>query len=55
MFPENYNMNILDIVNMIPDKSMTALKERLNGCDEVSSEEAKVVMDLMNRKNDRGT
>ena len=55
LFPENYNVNILDIVNMIPDKSMTALKEQLNGCGEVSSEEAKVLMDLLNRKNNKGT
>ena len=55
LFPENGNVNILDIVNMLPDKNMMVWKEQLNGCDEVSSEEAKALMDSMQKKNDSMT
>ena len=43
LFPENTNVNILDIINMIPDKSALAWKEKLNGQMEIDSFEAKTL------------
>ena len=40
LFPENTTVNILDIINMIPDKSLVAWKKRLNGETEIDSYEA---------------
>ena len=42
-FPENSTVNILDIINMIPDKSAIAWKERLEGRTEIDSCEAKTL------------
>ena len=55
LFLENSSVNILDIINTIPDKGMTAWKEKLSGCHEVSSEDAKALMNSMKKKNDSGT
>ena len=52
LFLENSSVNILDILNTIPDKGMTAWKEKLNGHKEISSEEAKALMDSMKKKSD---
>ena len=43
LFPENTAVNILDIINMIPDKSVLAWKEKLNGEMEIDSYEAKTL------------
>ena len=41
LFPEKSTVNILDIINMIPDKSMVAWKEKLDGGTEIDSCETK--------------
>ena len=42
-FPENSTVNILDIINMISDKSAVAWKERLEGKTDIGSGEAKAL------------
>ena len=42
-FPENNTVNILDIINMIPDKSAVAWKEKLDGGTEIDSCETKTL------------
>ena len=39
MFPENNSVNISDTINMIPDKSAVAWKEKLDGRTEIDSGE----------------
>ena len=41
LFPENNNVDILDIINMIPDKSAVAWKEKLDSGPEIDSCETK--------------
>ena len=43
LFPENTTVDILDIINMIPDKSVVAWKEKLNSEMEIDSHEAKTL------------
>ena len=43
LFPENSTVNILDIINMIPDKSVVAWKEKLDGGTEIDSCETKIL------------
>ena len=43
LFPENNTVDILDIVNMIPDKSTVAWKERSDGGTEIGSCETKTL------------
>ena len=43
LFPENNTVDILDIINMIPDKSMVAWKEKLDGGTEIDSCETKTL------------
>ena len=50
LFPENNNVDILDIINTIPDKNATASKEKLNGYMEISSKEVKALMNSMRRE-----
>ena len=42
-FPENNTVNILDIINMITDKSVVAWKEKLDGGTEIDSCETKTL------------
>ena len=43
LFPENNTVNILDIIDMIPDKSVVAWKEKLDGGTEIDSCETKTL------------
>ena len=43
LFPENTIVNILDIINMMPDKSALVWKEKINGETEIDSYEAKTL------------
>ena len=43
LFPENTTVDILYIINIIPDKSALAWKEKLNGETEIGSDEAKTL------------
>ena len=45
IFPENTTVDILDIISMIPDKSVLALRDKLNGETEIDSYEAKALAD----------
>ena len=42
-FPEKSTVNILNIINMIPDKSAVAWKEKLEGGTEIDSCESKTL------------
>ena len=50
VFPENTTIDILDIINMIPDKSVLAWKEKLNSETEIDSYEAKTLAHLITRE-----
>ena len=50
-FPENSTANILNIINMIPDKSTVAWKERLEGRSEIDNCKTKIDS---KRKSDQG-
>ena len=43
LFPENSTVNILDIINMIPDKIAIAWKQKLDGGTEIDSCETKTL------------
>ena len=43
VFPEHTTVSILNIINMIPDKSVLTWKEKLNGGMEIDSYEAKAL------------
>ena len=47
LFPENNNVDILDIISMILDKSAVAWKEKLDGCTKISSNETKALVQSM--------
>ena len=44
LFPENNTVDILDIINMIPDKSAVAWKKKLDGGTEIDSCETKTLV-----------
>ena len=46
-FQENSTVNILDIINMIPDKSTVAWKKKLEGGTEIDSYETKTLAQLI--------
>ena len=50
VYPENTIVNILDIINRIPDKSALAWKEKLNGGMEIDSYEAKTLAHLVSKE-----
>ena len=50
LFLENNTVDILDIINMIPDKSMVAWKEKLDGATEIDSCETKTLVQSVTKK-----
>ena len=49
IFPENSTINILDIINKIPDKNATAWQEKLKG-ENIDSQQARVLTDCTNKR-----
>ena len=49
VFPENTTVNILDIINRIPDKSALAWQEKLNG-EMIDSYKARALADSLSKK-----
>ena len=49
-FPENSTANILDIINMIPDKSAVAWEERLEGRSEIDNCKTKTLAQLITKE-----
>ena len=49
LFPENNTVNILEIINRIPDKSALAWQERLNG-ETIDSHQAKALVDSLSKE-----
>ena len=47
VFPENTTVDILDIINRIPDKSVLAWKEKLNGGTGIDSYQARALAHLV--------
>ena len=52
LFPENNNVDILDIICTIPDKSAAAWREKLEGHTEVNSNETKALIKSMTEEID---
>ena len=50
VFPENTTVNILDIINRIPDKSALAWKEKLNGGTGIDSYQARALAHLVSKE-----
>ena len=50
VFPENTTVDILDIINRIPDKSALAWKEKLNGEMGIDSYQAKALAHLVSKE-----
>ena len=46
IFPENSTVNILDIINKIPDKNATTWQEKLKG-ETIDSQQARALTDLL--------
>ena len=49
VFPENNTVNILEIINRIPDKSALAWQEKLNG-ETIDSHQAKALADSLSKE-----
>ena len=49
-FPDNSTVNILHIINMIPDKSAVAWKEKLEGGTGIDSCETKTLAQLITKE-----
>ena len=49
VFPENNTVDILEIINRIPDKSALAWQERLNG-EMIDSHQAKALVDSLSKE-----
>ena len=49
VFPENNTIDILEIINRIPDKSALAWQERLNG-EMIDSHRAKALVDSLSKE-----
>ena len=50
LFPENNTVDILDIINMISDKSAVTWKEKLDGSTEIGSCETKTLVQSVTKK-----
>ena len=50
VFPENTTVDILDIINRIPDKSALAWQEKLNGETEIDSYQARALADSLSKE-----
>ena len=50
VFPENTTVDILDIINRIPDKSALAWQEKING-EMIDSYQAKALADSLSKEN----
>ena len=50
VFPESTTVNILDIINRIPDKSVLAWKEKLNGGTGIDSYQARTLAHLVSKE-----
>ena len=50
VFPENTTVDILDIINRIPDKSALAWQEKLNGEMEIDTYQTKALADSVTRE-----